>query len=230
MVGAEDGRQAIDDYDLHMRMIGYFSRLYPQVAIALHAGELVLGLVPPAELRDHIRKAIDLTPVRRIGHGVDVMYEDDPFGLLAEMARRKVMVEINLTSNDLILSVRGREHPLGTYLRAGVPAALSTDDEGIERIDLTHEYQIAVEEHGLSYRDLKRMSRNALEYSFLPGPSLWAEPDRVNAVAICRPMTAPACATWVAASPKAQAQLTLEQRFTAFETQAWPPIDHRKRR
>ena len=46
------------------------------------------------------------------------------------MARRKVLVEICLTSNDLILGVRGEEHPLPVYLRYGVPVALATDDQG----------------------------------------------------------------------------------------------------
>jgi len=53
-----------------------------------------------------------------------------------------------------------------TYLKAGVPMALSTDDEGVSRIDLTHQYQRAVEEHHLMYTDLKTMARNSPEYSF----------------------------------------------------------------
>jgi adenosine deaminase len=56
-----------------------------------------------------------------------------------------------------------------------VPVALSTDDEGIARIDLTHEYVRAVETFGLTYADLKEIVRNSLEYSFLPGASLWGE-------------------------------------------------------
>ena len=51
--------------------------------------------------------------------------------------------------------------------------ALSTDDEGVSRIDLTHEYVRAVEDFALTYADLKELVRNSLEYSFLPGPSLW---------------------------------------------------------
>jgi adenosine deaminase len=48
-----------------------------------------------------------------------------------------VLVEINLTSNDLILGVTGTHHPFTMYRSYGVPVALSTDDPGIERIDLT---------------------------------------------------------------------------------------------
>jgi adenosine deaminase len=45
---------------------------------------------------------------------------------------------------------------------------IATDDEGVSRSDLTNEYQRAVEEHGLGYRELKQISRNSIEYSFLP--------------------------------------------------------------
>ena len=76
----------------------------------------------------------------RIGHGVDVMYEDDARELLKEMADKHVMVEINLSSNEGILGVEGDEHPFPVYRSAHVPVALSTDDEGVSRIDLTHEY------------------------------------------------------------------------------------------
>ena len=51
-----------------------------------------------------------------------------------------MMVEINLSSNEGILGVEGDAHPFPVYRSAHVPVALSTDDEGVSRIDLTHEY------------------------------------------------------------------------------------------
>jgi adenosine deaminase len=79
------------------------------------------------------------------------------------MADKGVLVEINLTSNDIILGVNGKHHPFLTYRNYAVPVALSTDDAGIERIDLTHEYVRAVETYGLTYADLKEIVRNSLE-------------------------------------------------------------------
>jgi adenosine deaminase len=35
-----------------------------------------------------------------------------------------------------VLGVSGKNHPFPIYRKFGVPVALSTDDEGIERIDL----------------------------------------------------------------------------------------------
>ena len=56
------------------------------------------------------------------------------------MKDRAVLVEICLTSNDVILNVKGADHPLPDYLKAGVPVTLASDDEGVARIDLSSEY------------------------------------------------------------------------------------------
>ncbi len=107
----EDGYISMRDYTLQMKMVDYLHSVYPEVHISLHAGELAPGLVPPEGLRFHIRQAVELGHAERIGHGVDVMYEDDAPGLLKEMAQKHVMVEINLSSNEGILGVEGDEHP-----------------------------------------------------------------------------------------------------------------------
>jgi adenosine deaminase len=111
------------------------------------------------------------------------------------------------------------------YVAAGVPVALATDDEGVSRIDRTHEYVRAVSDLGLSYAELKRSARASLEHSFLPGGSLWLKPDaftsRVRACNTQAPGSAgvvPACAAYLSANPKAEAQWDLESRFRSFET------------
>jgi adenosine deaminase len=163
-VGPEDNFVARRDYTRHMQIIRFLAN---DVPVALHAGELWLGLVPPPDLTFHIREAIKIAGARRIGHGVTLAFERDMEDLLTEMRARPVVVEINLTSNDLILGVRGKDHPLSTYLAAGVPVVLSSDDAGISRIDLTNEYLRAARDYGLEYRALKAIARNALIYSFL---------------------------------------------------------------
>lgn len=167
IVAPEDDRVSLDDYSVHMAMIGTFAKLYPDVRISLHAGELTLGLVRPKHLRFHIAEAVEVAHAARIGHGVDIMFEDQPLHLLREMAAKQVMVEINLTSNDVILGVAGADHPFETYRAFGVPMALSTDDEGVSRIDLTHEYVRAVLTYDLSYREVKALSFNGLTYAFV---------------------------------------------------------------
>jgi hypothetical protein len=225
-VAPEDSAVALRDYTAHMQMLDFLISTAPTVNVALHAGELTLGLVPPEDLRFHIREAVELGHARRIGHGVDIGYEDDALELLADMRQRGVLVEICLTSNDVILGVRGDEHPLPMYLEAGVPVTLTTDDEGLSRIDLTHEYLRAALTYDLEYRDLKTMARNSLGHSFLPGASLW-QAGSFEATEACAgdPMGAEnpstACAEFLATSERAQEQWRLEAEFVAFETLDW---------
>jgi adenosine deaminase len=221
----EDGYISMRDYALQMKMLDYLHGQYPKVHITLHAGELGADMVPPDGLKFHIRMAVEEGHAERIGHGVDVMYEDRPWELMKEMADRHVMVEVNLTSNDVILNVKGNDHPFTLYRRAGVPVALSTDDEGVSRIDLTHEYVRAADTYPLSYRDLKLMVRTSIEHSFLPGDSLWERvtPERLETpVAACRGQLgtetpAGECAAVVHGSEKAQQEWELERRFHVFE-------------
>jgi adenosine deaminase len=223
-VQPEDDRTAMANYALQMRQVGYLHSVYPKTHISLHAGELEPGMVPPDGLRFHIRMAIETAHAERIGHGVDVMYEDRPYELLREMAANHVMVEINLTSNDVILGIAGYEHPFRIYRKYKVPVALSTDDEGVSRIDLTHEYERAVLTFALSYADVKQLVRTSLEHSFLPGASLWQSPDRFDRrVAVCAqddwasvPASSP-CAEFLQSSERAQQQWELERRFRVFE-------------
>ena len=138
---------------------------------------------------------------------------------------RHIMVEINLTSNDVILGVVAPWHPLPIYRAAGVPVALSTDDEGVSRIDLTNEYTRAAMEFNLSYLDLKSSARTSLEHSFLPGASLWQNPDVfTQMVPACtgQPLRSanptPKCLSFLRSSEKALEQWQLEHRYDEFET------------
>jgi hypothetical protein len=222
-VAPEDDRVTLRDYSLQMRMIGALKKEMPGVPVTLHAGELALGLVPPEDLRFHIREAVEVAGARRIGHGVDILHEERPYQLMREMAERQVAVEINLSSNAVILGVAGKDHPFEAYRAHGTPLTLSTDDEGVSRIDLTHEYVRAVRTYDLSYADVKGLARNALTYAFLAGDSLWADPRTARPVAACAGdmpgavARSLACTRFLAASEKATAQWRLEAAFRRFE-------------
>ncbi|WP_051461009.1 hypothetical protein [Ruminiclostridium josui] len=47
----------------------------------------------------------------------------------------------------------------------------------LSRGNLTEEYVKAIQRYDLSYKDVKELSRNSLEYSFLPGESLYINGD-----------------------------------------------------
>ncbi len=224
LVMPEDWYVPIHDFNEHMAMLDYLHGVYPKVHITLHAGELAMGLVPPEDLTFHIRASVERGHAERIGHGVSVMYEKDPIELLHEMAQHNVLVEIALTSNDLILGVSGDDHPLPIYMKYGVPVALATDDEGVSRSDMTQEYLRAVESYRLSYVDLKRMARQSLEHSFLPGSSLWADTKLVfRMTTACAGDTAgsgklsASCEQFLDGNERARMQWKLEGEFARFE-------------
>ena len=165
-VQAEDAATPLKDYTAQMQIIAFLAKS-PAVNVSLHAGELWLGLVPPHDLTFHIREAVEIAGAKRIGHGVDLAFEHGLDRLLKEMRERAVAVEINLTSNEQILGVRGADHPFPAYRLAGVPVVLSTDDAAVERIDLTNEYLRAARDYGLRYAELKQIARASLTFSFL---------------------------------------------------------------
>ncbi len=217
-VSPEDGPVAVRDYALHMRMIAYLRRVEGDVPVTLHAGELTLGLVPREVLDDHIDQAVNVAGARRIGHGVDIVYERNAPALLRTMAARHVLVEIALTSNDVILGVRGYQHPFPLYIFNGVPVALVTDDEGVSRIDLTNEFVRAARDYPfLSYGSFKEFVRDSVEYAFLRGANLWTGSPR-RPVAACAAVPAnAACRVFLAANPRAKLQWQVERELDAFE-------------
>jgi len=223
LVMPEDWYVPMHDFDLHMRIIETLHKFYPAAHISLHADELAVGLVPPEGIRFHIRESIERAGAERIGHGVAVMNENNPTGLLEEMAKKHVLVEICLTSNDVILGVTGDRHPLPIYMKYGVPVALATDDEGVSRGDMTHEYLRAVETYHLSYAELKRMARASLEHSFIPGRGLWNDSISLGNVAPCEPSLrhpiAPSsvCKDLLDHNERARVQWQLERAFADFE-------------
>jgi hypothetical protein len=225
LVQSQDEFNALNDFGLQMRMLAYLHRVYPRVHITLHAGELTPGEVPPEELRaSHIRASIDVGGAERIGHGLDIVYERDPPALLAEMARRHILVEDCLYSHELVRGMRGRDNVLPIYLHAGVPVALATDDEGVTRADLTTSFLRAIEGYGIGYLQLKTMVRDSLDHAFLRGASLWRAPERFVVVAACAgdaPSEVPslaACRRYLDANERARVEWREEVAFARFES------------
>jgi adenosine deaminase len=226
LVQSQDEYRALHDFQLHMRMLDYLHGVYPGVHISLHAGELTPGEVKPEELLvSHIRESIEVGHAERIGHGLDVLYEADAPGLLAEMAQRHILVEDCVYSHEVVRGMVGSENVLPIYLSAGVPVALATDDEGIVRSELTWYFKRAVEGYHVDYPALKRMVRDSLEHAFVPGASLWIAPENFSMVSACSSEprdTGPkstACRNFLAGSERARLEWKEETEFSRFEAQ-----------
>jgi hypothetical protein len=220
----EDMPKVLENYSWQMALVRDLMNKFPlaRPGLTLHAGELSMGLVSPDELRHHIGEAVFVAGARRIGHGTAIAFEDNAEALLEKMANDKILVEINLSSNAVILGVTGEDHPFTLYQQYGVPVALATDNTGVSRIDFTHEYQRAVETYDLSYVELKTLARNSIEYSFLAGESLFEDIPTATRKEVCRSQPgniarSPICITFLSRSEKANRQMDLERRFEDFE-------------
>jgi adenosine deaminase len=230
----EDDVASLKNYTLHMQMLDFLHKKYTlpgksPLRVTLHAGELTAKYLPSGyedALTFHIRQAVELGHAERIGHGIAILSETDSAGLLAEMAKRKVLVEVCLSSNVQILEVSGPAHPLSAYLANKVPVTLASDDLGVSRSSLAGEYARGATAQQLSYKQLKRMARESLEHAFLPGDSLWGSLDDAAPVAPCAPTDevglgeelTPACKAFLDQSERAAAQWELERRLRIFES------------
>ncbi|MCK9440923.1 MAG: hypothetical protein M0Q13_05835 [Methanothrix sp.] len=225
LLSPEDNWNARVNYSLQMRMVGFLHGIYPNVNIALHAGELNLGLVPTDDLRFHIKEAVEVGRASRIGHGVDIMWELNCDRTLNEMVRNRVAIEIMPVSNQIILGVTGKNHPFPVYFERGVPIVLATDDAGVLRTDLSEQFVVIASEYPkIKYQDFKKFVRNSIEYSFLQGRSLWSsQGDYTKLVAecsrCCPGSKAPnaKCKAFLDSNEKARIEWKLEGDLAAFE-------------
>lgn len=155
MVGRED-----NDKGYPRRFLSTMRELrsqYSGVRLAIHAGEV-------DEPNDHVRDTL-LLGAERIGHGVNLITDDDMMRL---MRFGPYLVEINLISNLLLDYIEDYDtHPFPEYLRTGIPVALSTDDRGMWDSTMTDEFYVAVTEFSLSWEEVKTLSRNSLKHAFV---------------------------------------------------------------
>lgn len=222
MVQAENGSIAMRDYHLHMQMIQYLHQMYPQTHITLHAGESGPKVAPAEALRFHIREAVEIAHAERIGHGLDITYEDNADKLLTEMKDKHILVETT-SSTELILGFDPKELPFPLYLKRGVPVAISTDDEGLFRTNLTEQFEQVTSSYDLSYPTLKTLVRNSILYNFSSGHSLWSDDNYHHVIPSCAKdhfdssSISNTCQAFLNANEKARLQWELERRFEKFE-------------
>jgi adenosine deaminase len=228
LVAPEDAAPALANYDLHMQMLAFLKKKYPVLKISLHAGEITANFVEPQQLTSHINKAVKVAGAQRIGHGVDLRNENGWQDLAAVMARQRIGVAILLTSNAQILGVSGDDHPFQSYLDAGVPVMLASDDQGLSRGNHTAEFERAITTYGLHWEQVRQLIRNSMDQAFIQGKGLWRiSGDYNHVVDACATdlhsevRVSPECDAFLRENAKAAEQWRLEKRLAAFEGREW---------
>lgn len=134
----------------------------------LHAGE-AFGIAS-------IWQALQICGAHRLGHATrltDGMTVVDGrivnMGSLAQyILDRRIPLEMCLSSNVHTGAVRSMaEHPFKLYFDRGFRVTLNTDDRLMSDTSMTREFQIAVEQFGLSLADLEKITLNSIKSAFL---------------------------------------------------------------
>jgi adenosine deaminase len=125
--------------------------------ITVHAGE--------SAGTESIWSAIRDLGAQRIGHALHVMKDQ---ALVETMISQEIGIEANLTSNVHTNTVASyADHPLKSWLDAGLLATINTDDPGISPVTLADEFKIAALKAGLTPEDTRKAQENAFRVAFL---------------------------------------------------------------
>ncbi len=123
-----------------------------------HAGETT----GPETVWDAVR----LLGAERIGHGTSSA--GDP-ALLRHLAEAGIVLEVCPTSNIATRAVATLdEHPLRTFVEAGVPVTINSDDPPMFGTTLNDEYAVAADLLGLDESGVADLARSAVRASFAP--------------------------------------------------------------
>ncbi|MDR3243876.1 MAG: hypothetical protein LBT79_03920 [Elusimicrobiota bacterium] len=175
----EDGWLAQKAFNAQIGVIHRYWQAYQSRGAAINmsvpAGALTLQYAPYESLIDHISKSVRFGHAKRIINGTSAAWESDIYSLLGYMRSNKIAVEISPSKDESILNARGANHPFVLYKDAGVPIIIYSGEQGFLRSNLTREYAKAAVDFNLTYQDIKRLSFNALEYSFIAGESLFED-------------------------------------------------------
>lgn len=122
-----------------------------------HAGETT----GPQTVWDALR----LLGAERIGHGTSAAQDPE---LLDYLATNQIPLEVCPSSNIATRAVaRLEEHPLRSFVEAGVPVTLNSDDPPMFNTSLDHEYEIAAGLLDLDEAGVADLARAAVRASFL---------------------------------------------------------------
>jgi adenosine deaminase len=161
-------RDHLVGFDLAGDEKAYPPSLYTDVIAGLDGSGLKLtthyGESGPPEFP---REAVEALGSLRLGHGVSVA--EDP-AVVALVRERGVALEMCPTSNRRTRAVADlADHPARRLLDQDVSVTINTDNPGLFAIDLTNELRVCVDVLGFSDDDLRRVTANALDASFVDG-------------------------------------------------------------
>ncbi|WUT72766.1 adenosine deaminase [Streptomyces sp. NBC_00670] len=136
----------------------YFDRA---IAAGLHSVPHAGETTGPETVWDALREL----RAERIGHGTSSARDPE---LLAHLAEHRIPLEVCPTSNIATRAVATLdEHPIRTFVDAGVLVTVNSDDPPMFGTDLNTEYAVAARLLNLDEQGIAALAKNAVEASFL---------------------------------------------------------------
>lgn len=112
---------------------------------------------------ENIKAAIDLG-AKRLGHGIAMGRDLD---LIRECAKKRIGVELCPSSNLQTKAVTDfSEYPLRSFMAAGVPISINTDNRTVSGTTNTREFERVVSYFEIREDELRKIYRDSVEMSF----------------------------------------------------------------
>ena len=156
IVNDEDRSYSLARYEDRIRKILVEN---PGLRLTLHAGESLRG--ENEEIAIALRCGIN-----RLGHGFNLFRYPDAEKAVLE---KGICMEICPVSNAMLGYCRDfSQHPAKRYMESGIPIVICSDDAAYQAHSvLTGDYLAVVVGWDLSFKQLRNLCRNSIEYSFL---------------------------------------------------------------
>lgn len=156
IVNDEDRSYSLARYEDRIRKILVEN---PGLRLTLHAGESLRG--ENEEISIALRCGIN-----RLGHGFNLFRYPDAEKAVLE---KGICMEICPVSNAMLGYCRDfSQHPAKRYMESGIPIVICSDDAAYQAHSvLTGDYLAVVVGWDLSFKQLRNLCRNSIEYSFL---------------------------------------------------------------
>jgi adenosine deaminase len=146
------------DYPAKDHLEAFYRVLNNNINITIHAGE---AFGAPS-----IHQAIHHCRAHRIGHGTHLI---EDLELMNWVNDRRIPVEICLVSNLQTKAIPDyQSHPIRRYMEEGLRVTLNTDNRLVSGTTVTKEYQLAVENYGLSQDEVLGLVMNGFKSAFIP--------------------------------------------------------------
>lgn len=151
LAGPEEGYPAKEHAEAFVHVMSHYMNT------TVHAGESYGA--------DSIEQSLIYCGAHRIGHGTRLYERPD---LMRYVIDRRIPLEVCPTSNEQTGVVKSvADHPLRSYLEAGVRVTLNTDNRLVSNTTLSREYERVHRELGLDYTQIKTIVLNGFKSAFL---------------------------------------------------------------